>query len=96
MLHIKTVEPRTFSLLKKLMEIPELKDFYLVGGTALSLMYGHRISEDLDLFSTAKFDNLAISDSLVANFKEKLDIRTSSHFGIFCYIDDIKVGLIKG
>jgi hypothetical protein len=32
------------------MAIPELDDFYLVGGTALSLMYGYRISIYLDLF----------------------------------------------
>jgi len=40
------------------MEIPELKGFSLVGGTALSLLYGHRISIDLDLFSNAGFEIL--------------------------------------
>ncbi|MBK8389931.1 MAG: nucleotidyl transferase AbiEii/AbiGii toxin family protein [Saprospiraceae bacterium] len=30
--------------------IPELQEFHLVGGTALSLLYGHRTSIDLDLF----------------------------------------------
>jgi hypothetical protein len=39
MLQIETVEPGTFSLLEKLQAIPELKDFFLVGGTALSLIY---------------------------------------------------------
>jgi hypothetical protein len=29
----------------------ELKDFFLVGGTALSLQIGHRISIDIDLFA---------------------------------------------
>ena len=31
--------------------------FYLVGGTALALQYGHRRSIDFDLFSRTKFDN---------------------------------------
>jgi hypothetical protein len=44
MLHLETVEPGTFSILKKLMQIPDTADFHLVGGTALSLMYGHRTS----------------------------------------------------
>jgi Nucleotidyl transferase AbiEii toxin, Type IV TA system len=33
------------------MEVPELADLRLVGGTALALLYGHRISVDIDLFS---------------------------------------------
>jgi len=33
------------------MEMPELSGFSLVGGTALSLLYGHRKWVDLDLFS---------------------------------------------
>ena len=95
MLQIKTVEPHTFAILKKVMEIPELKEFHLVGGTALSLMYGHRISEDLDLFSPSKFENLAITEALVKTFKESLSIRTSSHFGIFGYIDNVKVDIVR-
>ncbi|MBI5358040.1 nucleotidyl transferase AbiEii/AbiGii toxin family protein [Candidatus Amesbacteria bacterium] len=35
-------------------------DFYLVGGTALALQYGHRRSLDFDLFTTKLFDNQAI------------------------------------
>jgi len=42
-------------LLKKLMKIPGLDNFYLVGGTALALRIGHRISVDLDLFSHVEF-----------------------------------------
>lgn len=57
MLHLETVEPRTFSVLKRLMRIPELEHFCLVGGTALSLRYGHRISVDLALFCNEKFQN---------------------------------------
>lgn len=42
MLHTETVEPGTFALLERLVRIEPLKDFCLVGGTALSLRYGHR------------------------------------------------------
>ncbi len=49
MLHLETVEPDTFSLLEELLRIPEFQNYALVGGTALSLMYGHRISIDLNL-----------------------------------------------
>ncbi|MEE8390858.1 MAG: nucleotidyl transferase AbiEii/AbiGii toxin family protein, partial [Anaerolineae bacterium] len=32
---------------------PFIGDFYLAGGTALALQIGHRVSTDLDWFSTA-------------------------------------------
>ncbi|MFM8492969.1 MAG: nucleotidyl transferase AbiEii/AbiGii toxin family protein [Bacteroidota bacterium] len=57
MLQTKTVEPRTLSLLKELCSLPILTHFALVGGTALSLKYGHRLSVDLDFFSCENFDN---------------------------------------
>jgi len=41
--------------LKQLMDMPELQDFSLVGGTALSLLYGHRKSDDLDFFSVKPY-----------------------------------------
>lgn len=36
------------------------KDFYLVGGTALALQYGHRRSIDFDLFTPDPFNNIRI------------------------------------
>ena len=68
MLQLKTIESHTFSVLNKLMEIPELKGFSLVGGTALSLLYGHRMSIDLDLFSNKPFENVDIIDALKKMF----------------------------
>jgi len=35
---------------------PLFKDFHLAGGTALTLLIGHRISDDLDLFTTERLD----------------------------------------
>jgi hypothetical protein len=44
------------------MQLDFLAEFSLVGGTALSLKYGHRISVDLDLFSENDFNNSDIVD----------------------------------
>lgn len=55
MLHLETVDARTLSVLRRLMKITELESFYLVGGTALALKYGHRISIDLDLLEETIF-----------------------------------------
>jgi len=42
------------------MNDPLLSDFFLVGGTSLSLQMGHRRSIDLDLFSLDDFDGNAL------------------------------------
>lgn len=51
MLQTQAVSPNTLELLKKLQSLNELKKFRLVGGTALALLFGHRLSVDLDFFS---------------------------------------------
>lgn len=95
MLHIKTVEPRTFSLLKKLMELPSLQQFSLVGGTALSLRYGHRSSVDIDLFYHEKFDHSGIENELYSEFGSGFDYEGGHKtFGIFCTINKIKVDIV--
>ena len=96
MLYIETVEPHTFSVLKQLIEIDELKDFSLVGGTALSLLYGHRVSVDLDLFSNKPFENSIVVAGLEKAFKSAFVNRsTNPRFGIFGFVDTVKVDIIR-
>jgi predicted nucleotidyltransferase component of viral defense system len=61
MLRTETVEESTLELLRNLQTQKFLNDFILVGGTALSLQLGHRMSVDLDFFTLVDFDcNLLI------------------------------------
>ena len=95
MLQIKTVEPDTLSILKKLMEIPELQSFNLVGGTALALKYGHRSSVDLDLFSTEEFEHQPVIESLQRTFGNLFAHEGDfSQWGIFCFIGGVKIDLV--
>ncbi|MCK9404695.1 MAG: nucleotidyl transferase AbiEii/AbiGii toxin family protein, partial [Chitinophagaceae bacterium] len=95
MLHTETVEPRTFSLLKQLMTLPSLQPFSLVGGTALSLRYGHRSSNDLDLFFHEKFNQPQIVEQLESAFHAKFVYKQQhTQFGIFCFIDNVKVDFV--
>jgi hypothetical protein len=95
MLYFETVEPGTLSLLREVMSISALADFHLVGGTALALQYGHRVSIDLDLFNSRPFDNDEVMQVLQENFSHRLAVRSSNKVGIFCFIDDIKVDIIR-
>ena len=77
------------------MELPSLQSFSLVGGTALSLRYGHRSSEDLDLFFHEKFDQTQIVKVLEESFDQRFVYKQQhTHFGIFCFIDDVKVDIV--
>lgn len=54
----------TKTLLRRISPIIRGKGFYLAGGGGLSLQFGHRISEDLDLFSPNLFDSVSLSSLL--------------------------------
>lgn len=95
MLYTQTIEPATLAVLKKLMELPELLSFSLAGGTALSLYFGHRLSVDLDLFSTKSFKNDDIIPSLEKHFKGFTYRNINNPMGLFGYIDHIKIDFIQ-
>ena len=57
-LQYRTVKPILRSTLERLMKIDEFRPFRLVGGTSLSLRYGHRISDDIDLFTDAEYGSI--------------------------------------
>lgn len=68
MLHKETVDQPTLELLINLQQKPYLKEFHLVGGTALALYMGHRKSIDLDLFSNSDFEAGQVLENLSADF----------------------------
>jgi hypothetical protein len=80
------------------MEMPILNNFRLVGGTALALHYGHRISVDIDLFSETKNDFNEILSSLNKTFGNKIaegrSISSPMGKGISVTINNIKTDII--
>ncbi|MFN5307510.1 MAG: nucleotidyl transferase AbiEii/AbiGii toxin family protein [Bacteroidota bacterium] len=87
------IEQATFELIQQLQNFSELKEFYLVGGTALTLQFGHRNSLDIDLFSTKDF-----LDSTIINFlrtKFTIDLVYNKPNSIICIINGVKVDFIK-
>lgn len=92
MLHTKTVTRETLKLLKKLMSDPNLSEFSLVGGTALSLYLGHRKSIDLDLFRKDSFSASALSLYLKEKYNFQEDFQDNNTLKGF--INDIKIDFI--
>lgn len=60
-LYYDTVTPILINSLLKIMGEELFAPFRLVGGTNLSLRYGHRKSDDIDLFTDAEYSSLDFS-----------------------------------
>ena len=98
MLQTQSVYPATLELLKKIMATESLSQFNLVGGTALALYYGHRISVDLDLFSFESFDSEKIKRTLEDLAHEQnvsVEWNVIEENTLAGYLDSIKVDLIR-
>lgn len=64
MLHFDAIPDSVRNLLMLLAPLPALGDFSLGGGTSLALRFGHRLSVDLDFFTTREFDTGQLVDRL--------------------------------
>jgi hypothetical protein len=83
----------TFALIQELQSIPELKEFYLVGGTSLALQIGHRNSIDIDLFTQNDFQ----AEELESVLKHKFTF-TATLFKkntVLASVNGIKTDFIK-
>jgi hypothetical protein len=67
-LHLEAARPELIVILRQLMSCPELDQFHLVGVTALALRFGHRISVDIDLFTSSDFDADGLAHRLIDDF----------------------------
>ncbi|RUT68179.1 hypothetical protein D0817_22925 [Flavobacterium cupreum] len=94
MLCKETVTSEMWELLQRLMKDENLKDHILVGGTALALRLGHRLSVDIDLFTTKNFDPQTMLKYLHATYG--VDERESRLYNntVLTYIDNIKVDIV--
>lgn len=73
--YTQTIPYLTKTVLDKIKSIPDLQNFYLSGGTALSLQLGHRESEDLDFFAKEKFQPELLQQKLLSiNQLENVEI----------------------
>ena len=57
-IHKETVTDLLWDQLNVLMQMKSIESFRLVGGTALSLLIGHRMSVDIDLFTDSDYRSI--------------------------------------
>ena len=93
MLHLETIEPATLELIRRLQALPMFAETRLVGGTALALQLGHRVSVDLDVFG--KWDyaaDLQLELSEVGHAEKESG--TPNGRMAFFYVDGVKVDCV--
>lgn len=93
MLQTQTVTGAALDLLKTLMAMPELASFALVGGTNLSLRFGHRRSIDIDLFTNDSFHPETLYNQILTRFPDTI-LASQSETMLFLYIDDVKTDVV--
>ena len=81
MLHYNTVSPLLHEILNDLMAAKEFANFRLVGGTALSLHRGHRMSVDIDLFTDADYGTVDF-DAIDTFLRQKYPYVETNNFDV--------------
>ncbi|MBF4470927.1 nucleotidyl transferase AbiEii/AbiGii toxin family protein [Flavobacterium sp. HJJ] len=94
MLHKETVNQEMWELLQTLMKDQMLKDYILVGGTALALRLGHRLSVDIDLFTTKDFNPQMMLQYLQRTYDVKEKESRLHNNTVLTYIKNIKVDIV--
>lgn len=94
MLYKETVSKEMWELLQKLMKDEVLKDYILVGGTALSLKIGHRKSVDIDLFTAKDFDSGEMLNYLSRRYGAITEESRLFNNTVLTHINDIKVDIV--
>ena len=99
-LHYNTVSKPLLECLQKLMANTSFDDFVLVGGTALSLQLGHRMSIDIDLFTAIDYGSMNLEDikdtlATIFPYIEGLDKLSERNLGYSVYIGNNKAESVK-
>ena len=93
MLHLETIEPATLELIRRLQALPMFAETRLVGGTALALQLGHRVSVDLDIFGKWNYAEDMQAELSKVGHVEKESGTPSGRMAFF-YVDGIKVDCV--
>lgn len=94
MLLLETIAPETLVLLRRIQSHPAFLETRLVGGTALALQLGHRVSVDLDIFG--KWNYLEGLDAALSTVGRVVrESGTQNGKMVFYYVNDVKVDCVS-
>ena len=91
-MHLETITSKQKEIFKKL---DKFSDFYLVGGTALALQIGHRISVDFDLFTEKDITHQHLNKVRRVFKGSKIEIIVKHSEQLSVTVDNIKLDFVK-
>jgi len=91
-MHQEVLKPKQREIFEKL---HHFSDFYLVGGTALALQIGHRVSDDFDFFRNKELDKSFISKVYRIFQDHNINISFRHSEQINLEIDSIKFNFVR-
>ena len=94
MLRREAVRPELLGVLEKVASNSDFSNFYLVDGTALALMLGHRVSVDLDFFMRDETDFETLAQTLFRHFPEATVFNINKG-GMNAMIGKVKVDFVR-
>ncbi len=95
-LHLSTIEPETYSILKQIFELELIhNNFALAGGTSLALQIGHRDSIDLDIFTNQKINIQEIETLFFKQKKMDVKLVGKNSIMLFAFINKIKCDFVE-
>lgn len=93
MLQQNPVEPATLALLKRICCLHSFENFALGGGTNLALRLAHRLSVDLDFFTSTTYQNSIIFQAVAKEFPDA-ELLFEQNQTMMFIIDNVKVDFI--
>ena len=94
MLQKEAVAPELLKMLTDIMKEPLFSNYILAGGTALALQIGHRMSDDIDIFTGGKQDNDEYINYFRKNYNQ-VDVFNNKENIIQLYANNIKIDIIS-
>ena len=92
-LHYDVITPTMHTIAREVFSLGE--DWYLAGGTALSLQLGHRESVDLDYFSQKSFDTEQLKEILSHLWSDRTwRVTYEAPQTLWCVVDGVKISFI--
>jgi hypothetical protein len=91
-MHPKVLGDDAWTLVRRLVKTDKLAGWILAGGTGLALQFGHRISEDLDLFNACSFEPESWIDELALLGNVQVQHRAAGTLHVL--VEGIRISLL--
>ena len=92
-MHPKVLSEDAWSIVRRSVENGLLEGWVLAGGTGLALQFGHRYSEDLDLFRPESFDPQFMLDALAK--LGSVAVQTRSAGTLHAVVQGVRVSFLE-